>query len=124
MSLFAILLRRQKLTQQNLPINRALCNTGKIVQEEAREEPISELKSDASKAVWVFLIINICVVLLALIGNKEFVFAAIFIQFGLILLWLLPVFLYQVLIKKQAVVLSILKALASYKNLMGQVQWP
>ena len=94
------------------------------MQEEAREEPISELKSDASKAVWVFLIINICVVLLALIGNKEFVFAAIFIQFGLILLWLLPVFLYQVLIKKQAVVLSILKALASYKNLMGQVQWP
>ena len=94
------------------------------MQKKAREEPISELKSDARKAVWAFLIINICVVLLALIGNKEFVFAAIFIQLGLILLWLLPVFLYQVLIKKQAVVLSTLKALASYKNLMGQVQWP
>lgn len=88
------------------------------------QENYAELRSDAKKAIWTFLIINICVVLLALGGGRQFVFVAIFVQSALVVFWLLPVFLYQVLVKKQALVLSALKALASYKNLMGQVQWP
>lgn len=61
---------------------------------------------------------------LALGGERQFVIVAIFVQSALVVFWLLPVFLYQVLVKKQALALSVLKALASYKNLMGRVQWP
>jgi hypothetical protein len=94
------------------------------VQNKDNQETYSGLKSDARKAILAFLIINICVVLLALTGERQFVFAAIFVQFALVVFWLLPVFLYQVLVKKQALVLSAVKALVSYRYLIGQVQWP
>lgn len=94
------------------------------MQNKDNQETYTDLKSDARKAIWTFLIINICVVVLALTGERQFVFAAVFVQCALVVFWLLPFFLYQVLVKKQALVLSALKALASYRYLMGQVQWP
>ncbi len=102
----------------------SLCNTGMNLQNTDNQENYSDIRSDARKAIWTFLIINICVAFLAFGGERQFVLAAIFVQIVLFVFWLLPVFLYQVLLKKQALVLSVLKALASYKNLMGQVQWP
>ena len=87
-------------------------------------ESITIIKSDAKKAIWVLLILNVFVALLAFGGEREFVIVALFVQVAILLLWLLPVFLYQVLIKKQDLAVSIWRALASYKNLMGQVQWP
>ena len=94
------------------------------LQNRDNQENYSDIRSDARKAIWTFLIINICVAFLALGGERQFVLAAIFVQSALFVFWLLPVFLYQVLFKKQELALSVLKALASYKNLMGQVQWP
>lgn len=101
-----------------------LCNTGMNLQNKDNTENCSDIRSDAKKAIWTFLIINFCVAFLAFGGEKQFVFAAIFVQSALFVFWLLPVFLYQVVFKKEAIALSVLKALASYKNLMGQVHWP
>jgi hypothetical protein len=102
----------------------ALWNTGLSLLNKDNQETYEDLRSDAKKAIWTFLIINICVVLLALGGERQFVIVAIFVQSALVVFWLLPVFLYQVLVNKQVLALSVLKALASYRNLMGQVQWP
>ncbi|WP_343862805.1 hypothetical protein [Aliiglaciecola litoralis] len=94
------------------------------MRNEEPSESITIIKSDAKKAIWVLLILNVFVALLALGGEREFVIVAIFVQVAILLLWLLPVFLYQVLIRKQDLAVSIWRALASYKDLMGQVQWP
>ncbi|QPG05249.1 hypothetical protein IT774_14180 [Salinimonas marina] len=94
------------------------------MRNEEPSESITIIKSDAKKAIWVLLILNVFVALLALGGEREFVIVAIFVQVAILLLWLLPVFLYQVLIRKQDLAVSIWCALASYKDLMGQVQWP
>ena len=86
---------------------------------------LNALRRDAHRAVWVLVILNIFVLLFYLIDTEfnEFVFIALFVQIGFLLLWLLPVFSYQVLVKKLDSKVAMYSALASYKNLMGQVSW-
>jgi len=86
---------------------------------------IVSLKKDAKKAIWVFAIINIFVLVFYVVDGpfNEFVFVLLFIQAGIFLVWLLPVFIYQVIFKKLSIELSVYKALASYKDLMGHVSW-
>ncbi|MEP0494455.1 MAG: hypothetical protein ABJD02_01855, partial [Paraglaciecola sp.] len=54
---------------------------------------------------------------------NEFVFVFLFIQLAVVAFWLLPVFCYQVFIKKRRIKLAVYKALASYKEALGQVSW-
>jgi len=68
------------------------------------DNPVTELRQlikDARWAIWAFIIINAFVVLFFLIDGifNEFVFVALFIQAFLFVVWLLPVFCYQVFIK-------------------------
>jgi len=80
-----------KKTQEGYPCLKAwffllmklLCNTGMNLQNKDNQENYSDIRSDARKAIWTFLIINFCVAFLALGGERQFVLAAIFVQSAL-----------------------------------------
>ncbi len=73
----------------------------------------------------VLVVVNLCVLVLFLADGifNEIVFILLFIQSALFIFWLLPVFCYQIFIKKLRVKLAIYKALASYKEAIGHVSW-
>ncbi|MDT0596635.1 hypothetical protein [Glaciecola petra] len=83
------------------------------------------IKRDAYRAVWVIVFINLSALLFYMLDTElnEFAFVAIFGQLFILVVWLLPVYFYQVLVKKLDTKVAIYHALASYKNLMGQVSW-
>lgn len=88
----------------------------------------TELKTlikDARRALWVFAAINITVLLFFIIDGiyNEFVFVLLFLQVLLLVVWLIPVFIYHVLVKKLRVKVAVYKALASYKEAISHVSW-
>lgn len=90
--------------------------------------PLAELKQlikDARRAIWLFVIINVFVLLIFFVDGifNEFVFVALFVQVFLFTVWLLPVFCYQVFFKKLSAKYAFYKALASYKEALGHVSW-
>ena len=83
------------------------------------------LRSDAKKALWIIGILNFFVVLFYIVDStfNEFVFIALFIQMLILVLWLIPVFLYKLLVKKVELKLAVYGALTSYKDLISHVSW-
>ena len=86
---------------------------------------LGQLEKDARWAIWAFAIINFFVLLFFFVDGlfNEFVFVCLFIQVLLFLVWLLPVFCYQVFYKKLRVKHATYKALASYKEAIGHLSW-
>jgi len=92
------------------------------------DNPVIELRQlikDARWAIWSFVIVNIFVLIFFLVDGvfNEFVFVALFVQAFLFLVWLLPVFCYQVFIKKLSVKYAFYKAMATYKEALSHVSW-
>ena len=87
------------------------------------QQQLQTLKKAALRSVWVFLLLNSSL-LLFFLGNTEFVFIALVIQISIVVIWQLPVFIFHVVFKKQPILISFYKALASYRYVMEQVQWP
>ena len=87
---------------------------------------LNELKKDARWAIWSFILINMIVVFFFIVDGiyNPFVFVGLLVQGVLILFWILPMFLYQVLFKGINPKYAFYKALASYKDIMGHVSWP
>jgi fatty acid desaturase len=92
---------------------------------ESQTSELRQLVKDARWAIWLFVIVNFFVLVFFIDDGifNEFVFVLLFIQLALVAFWLLPVFCYQVFIKKLRVKLAIYKALASYKEALGHVSW-
>ena len=95
------------------------------MQSESQSSELRQLVKDARWAIWLFVIVNFFVLVFFLLDGifNEFVFVLLFIQSALLIFWLLPVFCYQVFIKKLRVKLAMYKALASYKEATGHVSW-
>jgi hypothetical protein len=94
-----------------------------VMSEDAVKQA-SQLRADAIKAAWTLIIINLFVALFFLLGEREFVFLAMLIQLPILLLWLIPMFLYQTFFKGLSPRIALYKSLASYRNIMEQVDWP
>ncbi|WP_395343766.1 hypothetical protein PN836_004125 [Ningiella sp. W23] len=92
---------------------------------ELEDFDLNAVRRDAHRAIWVLVILNAFVLIFYLIDTKlsEFVFIALFVQLSLLIVWLLPVFLYQVWAKKIGFKIAIYQALSSYRSLMRQVSW-
>ncbi len=95
------------------------------MQSESQSSELRQLIKDARWAIWLFVTVNFFVLVFFLLDGifNEFVFVLLFIQSALLIFWLLPVFCYQVFIKKLRVKLAMYKALASYKEATGHVSW-
>ncbi|WP_299804933.1 hypothetical protein [uncultured Shewanella sp.] len=95
------------------------------MQPESQSSELRQLIKDARWAIWLFVAINFFVLVFFLADGifNEFVFVLLFIQIALLIFWLLPVFCYQVFVKKLRVKLAVYKALASYKEAIGHVSW-
>jgi hypothetical protein len=95
------------------------------MQPESQSSELRQLIKDARWAIWLFVIVNFFVLVFFLLDGifNEFVFVLLFIQSALLIFWLLPVFCYQVFIKKLRVKLAMYKALASYKEAISHVSW-
>jgi hypothetical protein len=87
------------------------------------EEITQQLKSDAKKAIWVLVVLNVSVLILFILQSHGLAYAILFIQLAIFIFWLLPVALYQIVRKNSSIKLAAYKALASYRNIMGQVSW-
>ena len=87
------------------------------------EEINRQLRSDAHKAIWVFVALNISVAILLFLQSHALAFAIIFVQIAVFILWLLPVALYQIIRKNNSIKLATYKALASYRSIMEQASW-
>ncbi len=95
------------------------------MQSESQSSELRQLVKDARWAIWLFVIVNFFVLVFFFLDGifNEFVFVLLFIQSALLVFWLLPVFCYQVFIKKLRVKLAMYKALASYKEAISHVSW-
>jgi len=87
--------------------------------------PEKQLIKDAWWGLGVFAVLNICVLAAYFIDGitNQFVFIMLFIQAGVIGLWLLPVFLWHLVKKRLPLKLATLKALASYKEAASHFNW-
>jgi hypothetical protein len=96
-----------------------------MMQPESAVKELRQLIKDARWAIGAFVIINFLVVVFFIVDglNNEFVFIALFVQVSLLILWLLPVFCYQIFIKKLSVKYAFYKALATYKEVLGHASW-
>lgn len=86
------------------------------------EIPI-ELQKEAIKALYFFAFINVFALVFFLLGENDFAAFALGVQLGLLLLWIFPVFVNNLFVKKNTLKLAGYKALASYNELMGHVNW-
>ena len=102
---------------------RLLYCTGNRVENSETEEINQQLNSDARKAIWIIVVLNISVLILFILQSHELAFTILFVQLAVFLLWLLPVALFQIIRKNSSVKLAVYKALASYRNIMGQASW-
>lgn len=95
------------------------------MQPESQITELRQLIKDARWAIWSFVIINLVVLLMFFVDGifNEFVFVALLVQALLLLVWLLPIFCYQVFIKNFSVKYAFYKALATYKEALGHVSW-
>ncbi|GAA5194987.1 hypothetical protein [Ferrimonas gelatinilytica] len=95
------------------------------MQPDSQSTELRQLVKDARWAIWLFVVVNFFVLVFFLADGifNEFVFVLLFIQSALLIFWLLPVFCYQVFVKKLRVKLAFYKALASYKEAIGHVSW-
>lgn len=92
--------------------------------ENSNTETINQqLKSDAKKAIWILVALNISVVILIFLHSHGLAYSIIFIQIAVFILWLLPFALYQIFRKNSSIKLATYKALASYRNIMEQASW-
>ncbi|WNC67831.1 hypothetical protein RI845_15045 [Thalassotalea nanhaiensis] len=84
-----------------------------------------QMKSDARIASYIFIALNITMVLFFFAEGTTSVFGIVilFVQFLLIVFWLFPVFCYQLFVNKMDRKLALYKALASYKEAMSHVSW-
>lgn len=82
-----------------------------------------ELRKDAWGAIYALLLINVFAIIFFAFVESEFGAIALGAQLMIIVLWLFPVFLNQILVKKEPIKLASYKALASYKDLMSYVDW-
>ena len=87
------------------------------------EENQENERAPIKKALILFLLINGSVVLLYLLGEKGVAFGMLGLQIVFILFWLLPVFLYQVLISKKTVSTAMVISLHSYRKVFQNVSW-
>ena len=78
-----------------------------------------ELRKDAKRTLWAFVIINATAGMFWLIGGPldEITFVFVFVQVVFLILWLLPYFLYQIIILKRDFKIALYKSLGSYKDL-------
>ncbi|MEP1552011.1 MAG: hypothetical protein ABJJ44_06135 [Paraglaciecola sp.] len=95
------------------------------MQPKSQSSELRQLVRDARWAIWAFAIINIFVLIFFLADGvfNEFVFVALFVQAFLVVVWLLPVFCYQVFIKQLSVKFAFYKAMATYKEALGHLSW-
>ncbi|WP_394133296.1 hypothetical protein [Shewanella maritima] len=82
-----------------------------------------QIKSDAHKAIWILVALNISVAILIFLQSHGLAYSIIFIQIAVLILWLLPFALYQIFRKNNSIKLATYKALASYRNIMEQASW-
>lgn len=96
-----------------------------MIQSDIPATETRELIKDARRAIWSFFIINVFVLLFYVIdgGYYEFVFVVLFIQALVFVVWLLPVFCYQMFVKKLNVKFAFYKAMASYKEALSHASW-
>ena len=87
------------------------------------DEITHQLKSDAKKAIWVLIVLNVSILILFILQSHGLAYAMLFIQLTVFIFWLLPVALYHIVRKSSSIKLAAYKALASYRNIMGQVSW-
>ena len=90
---------------------------------EISDASIRQLKSASKKALWVFVLLNFSAIVLFLLGETILPIIMLLLQAVAILTWFLPMFIYQVAVKKQPSKLAFHKALASYREIFGQVTW-
>ena len=78
-----------------------------------------ELRKDAKRTLWAFVIINATAGMFWLIGSPldEIAFVFVFVQVVFLILWLLPYFLYQIIILKRDFKNALYQTLGSYKDL-------
>ncbi|XPF94877.1 hypothetical protein ACM9HF_02375 [Colwellia sp. RE-S-Sl-9] len=96
-----------------------------MMQSKGNVKELRQLIKDARWAIWAFVIINFFVIVFFIVDGlgNEFVFIALFVQVVLFVIWLLPVFFYQVFIKKLSVKYAFYTSMASYKEVLGHVSW-
>ena len=75
------------------------------------------------KALILFFLINGSVVLLYLLGEKGVAFGMLGLQISFMLFWLLPVFIYQVIISKKTASSAMVISLLSYRKVFQNVSW-
>jgi len=109
--------------QGNFPLNKLLYCTGNKVLDSNIDEINKQLKSDAQKAIWVIVALNLSVLILFTLQSQELAITILFVQLAVFLLWLFPIALYQILRKNSSIKLATYKALASYRNIMEQASW-
>ncbi len=80
---------------------------------------IQDLRKDAKGTIWAFVIINVVAVLFWLIGSPldKVSFVFVLVQVAFLVVWLLPYFLYQIIILKRDFKYAAYKTLSSYKEL-------
>jgi len=88
------------------------------------QQELNNLRKSAHRSFLVLLVLNVSLLLLFLFTNSELFVIALVIQISIMILWLLPVFLFQVIYKKQPILVSVYKSFISYRYIMEQVQWP
>lgn len=91
----------------------------------SNKSELRELVKDARWGIWLFIGLNSLVLLFYLLDGifNEFVFVLLFVQVFLVFIWFLPVFCYQVFIKKLRVKVAVYKAFASNKEAMSHLSW-
>jgi hypothetical protein len=115
--------QKNGLFYKNRNSTGSLYCTGNRVVNPNIEEITQQLKSDAKKAIWVLVVLNVSVLILFILQSHGLAYAILFIQLAIFIFWLLPVALYQIVRKNSSIKLAAYKALASYRNIMGQVSW-
>ncbi len=84
---------------------------------------LKQLIKDARWSIAAFAFINTLVLVVLIVDGfmNQFVFLALFLQFLLFTVWLLPVFCYQLFIKKRSAKFALYKSLAAYKDALGHL---
>jgi hypothetical protein len=84
-----------------------------------------EMRNDAKRTMWAFLLLNIGAILFWLIGSPldEVAWLFFFLQVFFLIIWLLPYFLYQTVFLKRNFKYAFFRALSSYKDLFAHFNY-
>ncbi len=83
----------------------------------------SKQLKDATRAIWVFIAINISVLVLHLLGESVLAVVMVVVQLIAIALWLLPMLAYKWLYQKLPFRVAICGTLSSYRSIFSYLSW-